>query len=681
MRKILSQVCLVFAVFICINGCGGGSSPDGGSGSLTDTQRLAVLNAVTAKFESLPGVDPDKDNQEMLRYLQGRPEFKDSGVGTDQCVWAHLTNGHLLVIINNRTVDMAARSSVSRTRAAYELPKSSHVRAFWGFGQNISPAVFTFLPWLNSNGYEAPGQVFDMTLETLKTVTGDGIVYMDCHGGHAVTFDNKHIVFALPTNTEVTVDNMATNRADMGDYTLSYTIARAIKERSAGRGIVVRPLLLYGITSKFVEKYMSFGANSFVFVNACDSNDYSFRQACFLKGASVYGGWTNTIDDGAAFLTGKYVFDRLLGGSKFIKDEPPQRPFDLASITTSMREQGIDTFTNHMGQLTNIVFTSNSSIFLGNFGLLAPSIETLGVTEEVHELEIYGKFGTIPGTVTIGGNDLAVKPDGWKPDRIICSGLPDTAKGDVVVTVGGHDSNHVPLTVWHGKVHLKVEFLDDGDTHFNVDWDLKFRGDVHGWRLKPGEAVDYGSVNGLGMSLVGNSKATYQAGGSVTRTGDDGSFDTTILSATKSSFPSPYPESNGLDHFSAGMSIDVPNKQMTIECGGYLTDGLNVHFHSNVGSDDTKIALDLLGYVGNYGVVASTVVLPLVLPLDTTTFSVPAGDKPSVTAGPNHIKYTLTWDAFTADPATIPTDQTSRSAKVISGGRLRARAGRGLIRH
>src|SRR5205823_1748555 len=76
--------------------------------TLTPEQRTAALEAVRAKSESLiRGIDRNAENQVMLDFIRSRPEFSDSGISPDSCVWAEYLDGVLLVVINNRDPDPA----------------------------------------------------------------------------------------------------------------------------------------------------------------------------------------------------------------------------------------------------------------------------------------------------------------------------------------------------------------------------------------------------------------------------------------------------------------------------------------------------------------------------------------------------------------------------------------------
>src|SRR5262249_15836134 len=88
----------------------------------------------------------------------------------------------------------------------------------------------------------------------------------------------------------------------------------------------------YAITPEFVKKYMSFADNAFVFLDACHSaENYTMRNACFDKGASVYAGWKGGIHDEFAYRAHMFLLDRLLAANQYVPESPKQRSFDFGA--------------------------------------------------------------------------------------------------------------------------------------------------------------------------------------------------------------------------------------------------------------------------------------------------------------------------------------------------------------
>jgi hypothetical protein len=127
-----------------------------------------VLDAIGAKFDSVPGLDQSADNQTMLQFVSGLPQVSNAGVGvTSSLVWAQFADtGSRLTIYNNRptTAQLAAlrtnASILSPTANVREsegvnpatvkaqaatlptgLPKSKQARILYGLGSGLGNAT------------------------------------------------------------------------------------------------------------------------------------------------------------------------------------------------------------------------------------------------------------------------------------------------------------------------------------------------------------------------------------------------------------------------------------------------------------------------------------------------------------------------------------------------------------
>ncbi|MGH8656305.1 MAG: PKD domain-containing protein [Gammaproteobacteria bacterium] len=326
--------------------------PTGGGGRLpaqTVEEKWVALDAVKAKFDSLPGLDRNADNEEMLNLLRSRPEFVDAGIDVaSSSVWANFADGDPIVIFNNRTlpdqpvIALQPRSTEPLTNTAAsagaesaqpfdaspprdalraaslpELPFSSAVRflnTFGSLGSAAGDAIVELRRILTRQNY-VPVAEEAVTLEALKTVGGDGVFYISTHGGFWRLLNGRR-TFGLTTAT----------RADLGidraltDDILDRRIVRALAKvefdvltgtwRSGWR---------YAFTAAWVRNYWTnFSANSFVYIDACNSDDpdqtaQDFKTAVLAKNVSVYAGWTGLVDDRIAADTAQLVFQRLLG--------------------------------------------------------------------------------------------------------------------------------------------------------------------------------------------------------------------------------------------------------------------------------------------------------------------------------------------------------------------------------
>ncbi len=168
--------------------------------------------------------------------------------------------------------------------------------------------------------------------------------------------------------------------------------------------------LYLGITEKFVRKFWQFDDNSFVFLDTCFAMNRAtqpFRDALFLKNASVIAGWTWKSLDNIGDETASFLFDRLLGANDFEgefpvavpreegrkPDNPKQRPFDWLALEPDMYAKGLGRATDtDYGVVTEIAFQAGKN---GDFGLLRPSLKEVYVNDNEDErtLTIHGLFG------------------------------------------------------------------------------------------------------------------------------------------------------------------------------------------------------------------------------------------------------------------------------------------------
>ncbi len=552
MRKLLPHVCIVFAIYFCINGCGGGgggNSGTGGGGGIVLSQRLAVMQAINLKYQTLNGTDLNANNQTLLTFVRTRSEFSESGISVTGGVWARFKDGRMLIVSNNREPSAASKAQMpTRSRLASELPAvGSNTALFVNSDAFDTSYINAIGSALQTSGYA--GKLGDLTLDNLRLVQNCGILYIDCHAGDILAGDHKTVMYGLQTQSTVADTIDSDLASDFVDDSVGYMLAPgplSLSNHLLGAKFVLTNN--YFITANFVRKHMSFSANSMVFINSCGSDSpvaQDFRQSFFDKQASLYAGWTKRVETHDAAQTAGYLFDRLLGeqnaATTFHPEDPPQRPFDILAVADWMDNTPRPGALNLATLLTswvvyNPLFPPDSSFFAklqftanpkdaqsGNGGLLAPSISGLNVFQGPgphQQLAIQGKFGSKPGTVTVGGHDTTIVS--WTgnasfPGAIICT-LPDHGSpgdaGDVQVTVNGHKSNMARLTEW--AITLKnaekfnytdtIQVTDQNgvgtDTYSGtqeIDSDLKLwiRADVSSARSSPGEKEPFKLSGGI----------------------------------------------------------------------------------------------------------------------------------------------------------------------------------------
>lgn len=363
---------------------------------LTILRHIEALDAVDAKFASLPGLSASQDNQSLLAFIQTRPEFSASGIN-DTTVWAQFADdGDQLLVVNGdrpgapvtgsavpltSSTPAAVSSTATFMRAARVaehaatpgpglqsvpssgggpptgLPKSSTVRLLTALGPEWTEMFGNLATVLGNFNYATSS--LRASVANLRGVGGEGVLLFSSHGGagafapvYAVMTDDKIPSVAI----EMSSDRTATPKA------LVWMAFKAGTQTNS-QGVTV-PLIEnnYGITDRFVTKYWKanggFDPSSLVFIDACDSSTQlagNFQTAVFAAGAGVYAGWTGPVHNKVALYTAAFTFDRLLGadvfcpedGAESCTDGPAaggdaspavyaQRPFDYASLIVDL---------------------------------------------------------------------------------------------------------------------------------------------------------------------------------------------------------------------------------------------------------------------------------------------------------------------------------------------------------
>ncbi len=462
----------------------------GGGGSVSDSLRSVVLDSLVSKINQLPQIDRNADNQTIYQYVRSLSAFSASGVRSSG-VWARFQDGRVWAYVNNlegtdtswsrqpSTIQgtFSSRGLLSPTE---DLPQSNTARVMNGLGPKFdysgsdqvgfTQAATNIRSWLQDAGYTPSSSA--MTIQELKSVSGDGVFYYSTHGDTVPMPDGSYSL-GLWTATQRTPADDALYQADLDAGRLWYFSA----PHSRTTGFFSKDVseIHYAITHEFVRTYMSFGPRSVVFINACKSGHEQFRDACIAKGADLYLGWSNYAESHRAVRVAQFFFDRALGANAETPVlSPPQKGYQLYDVLGFMNSTGRD-FTVHPDH--------------GRADLLhypiAPDVTMLRpliyyVSPSSTELRIGGWFGSDPGqggaTVTVGGDLVPIRT--WQSEStIICE--PVQHGGDVVVSVRGRKSKPVPLTKFNGTfiytvqgrgslvrhMYLTIEFLADVRTN------------------------------------------------------------------------------------------------------------------------------------------------------------------------------------------------------------------------
>lgn len=509
-----------------LTGCGGGgsgSSAPGGNGGgnnngnnsnnggqpVPSETRMASLEAVQSFVNGVAGESRESRLTRIAGFLQGRPEFAQSGLDEDG-VWAIYPDGVPLMILDNRAPDPVARSLAlppTLTRRT-NVPGSRKARLLFTLPAGFNSELPIVQAYLQANGYEVtvdPG-----TVASLKAVAGDGVFYMGAHGGRCrvsqrdgqgnlVRDANGQIitstVFGAWTSTPVTPGTVnqflpELNAGQLGFGTAIGT-APAATDPLAG--------LFYVFTDAFVQAFMNFAPDSLVWFSACHSNSALIAQpfvaACHAKRAGVYVGWNSTVTDAAVLVTDKFLFSRLLGEdpaspqtATVPKEDPAQRAFDFTPVWDDLKKKGLHLHPNGLGGTTEIKFSAAPGTELG---LLAPSIKYVLIDEFNDEAVLRGQFGKpdpAVQTVLINGQPQTILE--WTEDRIRIrlERTGPNSVGEVQVLVREHRSNLRHITGWDMTFRYKWQDLAMPELKVDGPMTLRVRADIGTYRERPGEA-------------------------------------------------------------------------------------------------------------------------------------------------------------------------------------------------
>jgi len=523
------------------------SPPPSGEADVNDPSivaRMAALDEIDKKTQTLPGKDIDGDNEALAAWLKARPDIEAAGISADRTVWAVFTDGRSISFLRSRDAkgrpvlgspgagprprDKAALGLVQDDpKGKFMMPASRHVRVltFTGFvGDKVRQEYLLpvqVIKWFEAAGYSVTQEF--ATIPAYQRVKDDGVLFIQTHGGfdYPIIGGDITAVPNLVSSTRVDPKHEALYKADLDAHRIGY--GHVTDDGGGNR-------LWYDINPSFVRHYMALGDNAFVFLNACNSfaNNH-LRDAFFAKGASTFAGWSRETDFFSAFRASTFLFDRLLAGNQYVPESPKQRPFYFGAVYGDMRQRNYDTNLDPLafaeeppvgrvvdelpqvpaptskdkrptGTALLLIDHKSGHVFTG----LRPSIWYMSVFETLEELHLLGYFGAKQGTVKIDGHAVSVKK--WAADGIVVA-LPSSGPGSagpVVVEVDGRPSNAVPLTEWHIKFRYTSEDNTEGPTlKKTATITLHLRADVHAYRSVPHEEPHANGNKGRPFSSTG----------------------------------------------------------------------------------------------------------------------------------------------------------------------------------
>jgi hypothetical protein len=525
-------------VAVAVAGCGGGGTGGaghtGGTGDYTVEQRSAATGNIAQRYEELAAANDPQAWEKLRDYVLTLPEFSDVGLG-DDVLWARFTDGRYFLYLDNwkkvspdaTALQSGKASDDSTTRIAFgadaRLSSSSEPAPRYGAmaaatgGAEVpasDKAVFLKLNHsdfdlgietirkaaeaLTNRGWKVSPER-ELNLEVLKGIGDAGMLYMNSHS--AAYLRDDQWVFAVVTESVSTGDNEDRYEADLDDGSIIYTRTRHFwQDYGFGK------LPHYAFTSKFVDKYMKLAPNSLVVLMMCNgasAHTEAFHSSLQGKNAGSIIGWNGNASD-LAFSTIDILFDRLTGANAVKKQAIPNRAFEFDDVWAYMGTNGF-----------LVTPTPDQPAFVkrigSNFSMLNPIIKELQTTGK-DKLIIHGEFGKTPGTVTVGGKQLAPK---WSADgKTVEVDLGPDSFGEVVVTARGRTSNPRVLGSWRGQViyiQESLQLAEPGEIFSNTAVvDLHLRADAHAMRAEvDGELIN----NRRLISPASDTKATWNADG------------------------------------------------------------------------------------------------------------------------------------------------------------------------
>ena len=491
------------------------SIPDLSSRPITMTaeERVAAMSEISEFRKSLPGNNPYADNEALLEYLLTRDDIEDADYGIDLTVWARFTDGLPIVFINNRPNSNSvtplypeqAYNNVSASGYTYELPgaDNAYVIDVENLGRDATGHV---IGYLTNKKYNVTG--IEGTVEQLRAIKDASVIYFSTHGDIGRDKYGKSR-YVLGTSTSFDGSDRPSQGGDLDkddptswDEYLRGLLVMVQYEEGSGVGY-------WGITDEFIYTHWSLSKDALVFIDACNSGSdvpdmKTLRDILQNMNMRTFVGWDNLILPSHSADAGRYFFDRVLGANDYLKEDPPQRPFNARAVYYDMRARSLfnksgrtkyisyadtdddgtkEEITTHLRVLPADVDTS----------ILVPSIKKITVDEIQKTLTLHGEFGSTEGEVTIGEQKNKLPISSWADDEIILQSKDASGyfSGEVMVSVRDHESNKVPITGWE---NVSMTYTSDLTESFGpgfeqkVECNMHFRADVHPYREEPGLA-------------------------------------------------------------------------------------------------------------------------------------------------------------------------------------------------
>lgn len=510
--------------------------PSDGEGiEIEAEKKVEVFDKVNVFLNDLSWTDRTTAHQSIVAFLEAMPEIKKASYSEESDnVWAEFTDGTIYLVLNNRPNENNVpdpdysnlRTDLSNQRTQEMvwpvIPSSKKVYIFSGVGNYFksSRTGNDFLKYLFQQDEEKTGyepQIVDASIKNLKEIQDAGVFYFSSHGGY-IRLNERDSIYGAYTSDNVDAATEKAYKADVKKRDLVYITAYNKIEN--GKKIAETH---WGITSNFVKKHMKFPKHGIIYLDICQSfvvKDFwwSFHSKSDATGTVL--GWTDKVDDGDAYSTAAYFFDRMIAANTKYPvtkpEDPKQRTFNLPAIFNDMIKKDLGKsipYRENPGRVAYLTYHAAPNMGV----ILRPSISYMMVHEFMDWLIIWGEFGEDPGEgnreVTV--NNVPVESiDEWDPAMLKCKikSSGTGSAGDVIVKARGIESHPRTLTEWRGTI--KYTRPSSGTVSEEATMNIHIRRDIGLYRKAPGESpvkVPLSVFN----HLAKDSKGSYKMGGSV----------------------------------------------------------------------------------------------------------------------------------------------------------------------
>jgi hypothetical protein len=521
-----------------------GGTSTGATGTAVEQRKQQAMAALTAYFNGLAHTALDTDNQAVLAYLQADADFQN--VARYQgLISMEFFDGEPFVFLNDQpyAADLGNTTTTNTTQslqATTQKPKRGEYPTGKNFllvntlpADDAGASVFV-ANMLGNVSQFATSALQSPSISALKTTNTTyasfkanlqqqsiDVLVWGGHGGVSPN-DGQYYLAApfSPTDPDLQPQASAANASQV--LVANGEVLRSVDTsfRVFGNGFFTPTLKKsFALAPLFFSNNAHFRSGSLAVFADCESSNSkgaNFQAALKTAGLSFFAGWSNDTPFQDMTESIPFFFDEALGNNALwasyhsVKD--PSRPWPYTVTVGDMgminrhnpANIGLSyalnvSSANHnflgIGAPTNTVFSVQSLDGSDvNVAGIRPSLASVAIDEGSLNLTVNGNFSTTQGAsdgVSFAGQNLTVAS--WTPSTITCTGVPASGGGDVTVTIGGTQSNAVPITEWsvpsgiltYMATSASYNLMRQAVVNYNI------RGDVHSPRdFTPQDALD-----------------------------------------------------------------------------------------------------------------------------------------------------------------------------------------------